>query len=127
MKGGQGFATDAARTRGAAAPLFRSRRNVLVPARRTSRARFYGAGRHDAPVFISRFPVHGEELWRNNGIFFLMTDGPSATAFDDAPEDILTGNAGADWFFANLDAGVKDKTTDLSADEFANDLDFIGP
>jgi len=64
---------------------------------------------------------------RNNGSYFLTADGPSVTAFDDAAEDILTGSAGADWFFANLDAGVKDKITDLSAQEFANDLDFIGP
>jgi len=64
---------------------------------------------------------------RANGNIFLLTDGPSATAFDDAAEDVLTGSAGADWFFANLDAGVRDKITDLSAGEFANDLDFIGP
>jgi PKD domain/RTX calcium-binding nonapeptide repeat (4 copies) len=64
---------------------------------------------------------------RNSGGFFLTVDGPTATAFDDGAEDILTGSAGADWFFANLDAGVKDKITALSAGEFANDLDFSGP
>jgi hypothetical protein len=56
-----------------------------------------------------------------------MVDGPSATAFDDAAEDVLTGSAGLDWFLANLDTGVRDRITDLSAAEFANDLDFIGP
>ena len=42
----------------------------------------------------------------------------------------LTGGAGQDWFFANLardvtDSGVLDKVTDLSAKEFAADLEFI--
>jgi hypothetical protein len=38
------------------------------------------------------------------------------------------GSAGQDWFFAQLDGDnntVKDKITDLSAAEFAADLDFI--
>jgi WD40 repeat protein len=42
---------------------------------------------------------------------------------------VLTGSAGRDWFFANLDgdgnAKNKDKITDLSANEFAEDIDFI--
>ena len=38
---------------------------------------------------------------------------------------MLTGSAGQDWFFANLDTGVLDKITDLGAAEFAIDLDFI--
>jgi hypothetical protein len=42
--------------------------------------------------------------------------------------DVLTGDAGRDWFFANLDAGVRDRITDLQSNEFADDLDFInGP
>jgi hypothetical protein len=51
---------------------------------------------------------------------------------DDDEKDMLTGSAGQDWFFANLvldngdDANQKDKITDLSASEFALDLDFIG-
>ena len=49
--------------------------------------------------------------------------------FDDGAADVLTGNTGQDWFFANiLGTGIKDKITDLSAAEFANDLTFIqGP
>jgi len=32
------------------------------------------------------------------------------------------------WFWVDLDTGTKDKITDLSASEFATDLDFIdGP
>jgi Ca2+-binding RTX toxin-like protein len=64
---------------------------------------------------------------RSNGNIFLATEGPSATTFDDQAKDILSGNSGVDWFFANLDAGVKDKITHLSAKEFGDDLDFIGP
>jgi hypothetical protein len=38
----------------------------------------------------------------------------------------LAGPTGQDWFFANLiGTGTKDKITDLSATEFANDLSFI--
>jgi hypothetical protein len=37
----------------------------------------------------------------------------------------MTGSSGLDWFFANLDSGVLDKITDLSAKEFADDLAFI--
>lgn len=48
------------------------------------------------------------------------------TVFDDDAKDIMTGSAGTDWFFANLEGeGVLDKITDLSDDEFAADLDFI--
>lgn len=48
------------------------------------------------------------------------------TVFDDGVQDLLTGSAGQDWFFANLaGSGVKDKVTDLSAAEFAIDLDWI--
>lgn len=68
---------------------------------------------------------------RLNGEYFLAVDGPSATVHDDNAKDTLTGDAGRDWFFANLvldpddDATKKDKITDLSANEFALDLDFI--
>ena len=61
----------------------------------------------------------------------LKADGPGATVHDDGAHDVLTGSAGQDLFFAQLDgdAGtVKDKITDLSASEFANDIDFVtGP
>ena len=65
-----------------------------------------------------------------NGPYFLQTSGPGITVFDDGSADVLTGSAGQDWFFANLakdstDSGVLDKVTDLSASEFASDLDFI--
>jgi hypothetical protein len=56
------------------------------------------------------------------------TSAGSATVFDDGSYDVLTGSAGQDWFFAQLDGGngrVKDKITDLGAAEFAADLDFI--
>ncbi|MBC7965167.1 MAG: tandem-95 repeat protein, partial [Fuerstia sp.] len=58
----------------------------------------------------------------------LKTDGAGATVFDDGIEDVLTGSAGLDWFFANFDGGISDKITDLHASEFADDIDFInGP
>ncbi len=62
---------------------------------------------------------------RNNGDVFLTTKGPHATVKDDQAEDLLTGNAGTDWFFANLDFGILDTISDWKAKEFADDLDFI--
>jgi Ca2+-binding RTX toxin-like protein len=49
------------------------------------------------------------------------------TVHDDAVEDILTGSSGQDWFLFNQDGdgGRRDRITDLSASEFANDIDFI--
>jgi Ca2+-binding RTX toxin-like protein len=47
------------------------------------------------------------------------------TVSDDSIEDILTGSSGQDWFLFNADGSYKDKITDLSASEFANDIDFI--
>lgn len=58
---------------------------------------------------------------------YLRTDG-LATVFDDNAHDVLTGSAGQDWFFAQLDGDdstVKDKITDLGASEFASDIDWI--
>jgi hypothetical protein len=37
--------------------------------------------------------------------------------------DKLTGSAGQDWYFANLDCGIRDCITDDHANEFADDLD----
>jgi Ca2+-binding RTX toxin-like protein len=60
-------------------------------------------------------------------------DGRPATVFDDDAEDVLTGSAGQDWFLAQLDGDgkshrAKDKVTDLTAADFASDIDFIqGP
>jgi Ca2+-binding RTX toxin-like protein len=53
----------------------------------------------------------------------------AATVSDEGAADVLTGTSGQDWFFANLSGdGTRDKATDLSATEFATDLDFIlGP
>src|SRR5207245_5320638 len=46
-----------------------------------------------------------------NGAVYLIVD---TTVFSDASLDILTGDSGRDWFFANLTgSGVKDKITDL--------------
>lgn len=48
------------------------------------------------------------------------------TVWEDDAKDVLTGSAGQDWFFANLGSdGVRDKVTDLHADEFAADLAWI--
>ncbi len=66
---------------------------------------------------------------RLNGLTFLIMDGPARNVFDDGKKDILTGGSGLDWFLADLDGDgdkpSKDKITDLSAAEFADDLDFI--
>ena len=69
---------------------------------------------------------------RANGNIFLITDGVAATVLDDGAVDVLTGSAGQDWFLFNVDGDgdtkKKDKVTDLSASEFATDIDFItGP
>ena len=46
---------------------------------------------------------------------------------DDGCQDLLTGSAGQDWFLFNRDGdgGAKDRATDLSAGEYAADVDFI--
>jgi Ca2+-binding RTX toxin-like protein len=45
------------------------------------------------------------------------------TVHDDGARDRLTGSAGRDWFFANLDEGVLDDVTDDHANELVDDLD----
>jgi uncharacterized delta-60 repeat protein len=62
---------------------------------------------------------------RENATYYLTTEGSAPTVRDDSAKDTMTGSDGQDWFFANLAEGVLDKITDLSADEFAADLDFI--
>jgi hypothetical protein len=57
-----------------------------------------------------------------NGTIFLLASGPERTVFDDAEADELTGSAGRDWFFANLDGGVLDRITDWHNDEFGDNL-----
>lgn len=59
---------------------------------------------------------------RLNSNVCLLAD---VTVFDDWVRDVPTGSAGMDWFWANLDTGVKDKITDLNANAFAADLDFL--
>jgi Ca2+-binding RTX toxin-like protein len=65
---------------------------------------------------------------RANGNYFLTTAGAGATVLDDNIADVLTGSSGLDWFLFNADGEegtAKDKVTDLSASEFADDLDWI--
>jgi hypothetical protein len=62
---------------------------------------------------------------RLNGNVFLKVDGRGASVSDDGAQDVLTGSAGLDWFFANLGSGVKDEITDLGSPGFADELDFI--
>jgi Ca2+-binding RTX toxin-like protein len=60
---------------------------------------------------------------RLNGDYFLKTDGPDCTLFDDNAEDKLAGDSGRDWFFANLAGdGFKDNLIDRLSCEFADDL-----
>ena len=60
---------------------------------------------------------------------FLVTDGENATVFDDDAKDVITGSAGTDWCFAQLDGDngtAIDKITDWRADKHApDDLDFL--
>lgn len=46
----------------------------------------------------------------------------SSTVHDDAAVDKLTGSAGTDWFFANLDAGVKDTITGKDSGELVQEI-----
>lgn len=69
---------------------------------------------------------------RANADNFLAVTGNAqgrvTTLYDDDAADVLTGSAGQDWFLFNADGdnqAKKDKVTDLSAAEFADDLDFI--
>jgi Ca2+-binding RTX toxin-like protein len=52
-------------------------------------------------------------------------DADEVTVFDDGAADVLTGSAGQDWFLFQADGEGKDKVTDLSTAEIADDLDFI--
>jgi Ca2+-binding RTX toxin-like protein len=60
-----------------------------------------------------------------SGLLRSEGDAAQVTVFDDGAADVLTGSAGQDWFLSQADGTSKDKVTDLSAAEFANDLDFI--
>jgi titin len=60
---------------------------------------------------------------RLNGSFFLKTDGADRTVFDDGAVDVLTGSAGQDWIFANIDSGVLDNVTGVQGSELIDDID----
>ena len=45
------------------------------------------------------------------------------TVHDDGDFDKLTGSAGRDWYFANIDCGVRDQITDRHSTEWVNDID----
>lgn len=70
---------------------------------------------------------------RLNGNFFLNVNAAqgSVTVHDDNDKDTLSGDAGRDWFFANLNldgddaAARKDVISDLSSNEIAHDLDYL--
>ena len=52
----------------------------------------------------------------------VLKSGTNATVFDDAAADQLTGNAGSDWFFANITGwGVQDCITDLGSKDTTSD------
>jgi PKD repeat protein len=64
---------------------------------------------------------------RANGNVFLKAEAPTTagiTVFDDGVLDTLTGNAANDWFFANIDSGVRDKT-DVKTGEIVDDVDLV--
>ena len=70
-------------------------------------------------------PCYGANVLGGVGVFLRADPQPSAIVHDGSG-DVLTGSLGQDWFWANTDgSGVRDKVTDLSASEFASDLDFI--
>ena len=66
---------------------------------------------------------------RSNGSYFLKANGSSMTqdtVFDDGAKDMLWGESGIDWFFANTDgdhASAVDKIMDGSSAESRTDID----
>ena len=46
----------------------------------------------------------------------------ASTVHDDGAIDILTGSAGVDWYFSNLDTGVKDPITEKINQDFVQEL-----
>ena len=61
----------------------------------------------------------GGTIDRENSYYYLQWLN---TVQDDQEKDVLTGSAGADWFFANFES---DRVTDLKDEAFAEELDFI--
>jgi Ca2+-binding RTX toxin-like protein len=62
---------------------------------------------------------------RANADYYLTVDGPTATVRDDDARDVLSGNSGHDWFFANLDCNNRDSITDRQSPESTSDLDPV--
>jgi RTX calcium-binding nonapeptide repeat (4 copies) len=60
---------------------------------------------------------------RLNQNYFLVGSGPGQTVFDDAAVDWVTGTAGRDWFFINLDGGVLDILIGRTDNESVDDID----
>ena len=59
---------------------------------------------------------------RSNGNFFLVAQPSGRTVFDDGVADELTGSAGQDWFFANLEGGLDLLLDFHPGQELADDL-----
>jgi hypothetical protein len=63
---------------------------------------------------------------RNNGEYFLRTGGEGVSVFDDGAADLLTGNAGSDWFIFNVCGEVPDRVTDLKKGELTDhEIDLL--
>ena len=92
---------------------------------------------HDYATRVNNLKGTGSGARLNGSVFLVVDEVLSGggvihgTVHDDRAVDILTGSQGQDWFLFNADGengSTKDKATDLSASEFASDLDFInGP
>lgn len=92
----------------------------------------YFIGSEDRPTLKAVMDVwgdtaltYGQRVDALSTTLLIADNGAASTVFDDNAVDVLTGSAGQDWFFANADAANRDYITDLGANEFANDLDFI--
>jgi Ca2+-binding RTX toxin-like protein len=83
--------------------------------------------RSDASFAARVAHLEGTDADGKNGASYLNDQ----TGPDDGSEDVLTGNAGDDWFLFNQDGdgdpAKRDRVTDLTAFEamFALDIDFI--
>jgi Ca2+-binding RTX toxin-like protein len=65
---------------------------------------------------------------RANGSTFLKVSGPDVTVYDDGAVDVLTGNSGSDWFFANLSGGVVlDIINGRGGSEIVEELGVLAP
>jgi hypothetical protein len=93
-------------------------------------------GRNDRDIFISgpdsdQFVVEAPRQRYDANAFVGVGNDTTVklnhlTVSDDAIQDVFTGTIGQDRLLVNLSrGGTYDKATDLSASEFADDLDFI--